>query len=122
MRIIDADALEKTIAEEFHGISATEFIRFMRDKTPIEVYNRVRDLIDNAPPVNIPNYGGQVVPDALQGWRYEEKPKGEWIGGEIGHCSNCGSEGCASDIWNGCKDGMYCPNCGVEMKNNGGKI
>ena len=48
---------------------------------------------------------------------YEEKrPQGEWIGGEIGHCSICGSEGCASDIWNGCNDGMYCPNCGAEMR------
>lgn len=33
----------------------------------------VEDLIDNAQTVNIPNYGGDVVPDMLQGWKYEEK-------------------------------------------------
>ena len=39
---------------------------------------------------------------------------GKWIGGELGHCSCCGHEGCASDIWN---DGQinYCPNCGARM-------
>lgn len=47
---------------------------------------------------------------------FEEIPKGEWVGGEIGYCSICGSKGCASDIWNGCKDGMYCPNCGADMR------
>lgn len=56
-----------------------------------------------------------------QGMPYEDRPQGEWIGGEIGHCSICGSEGCASDIWNGCKDGMYCPNCGADMRVKGGK-
>ena len=38
----------------------------------------------------------------------------KWIGGELGYCSSCGHYGCASDIWNGCKD-MYCPNCGARM-------
>ena len=37
--------------------------------------------IDNAPTVyittsNIPNCGGQIAPDVLQGWRYEENKKG----------------------------------------------
>lgn len=39
---------------------------------------------------------------------------GKWIGGELGHCTACGHEGCASDIWDGCI-GMYCPNCGAKM-------
>ena len=57
-----------------------------------------------------------VINGIRNGTPYEERPQGEWIGGEIGHCSICGSEGCASDIWNGCKDGMYCPNCGADMR------
>lgn len=44
---------------------------------------------------------------------------GRWIGRELGYCSYCGHEGCASDIWSGCKkDHMFCPNCGARM--NGG--
>jgi len=44
-----------------------------------------------------------------------ERKKGRWIGGEIGRCSVCGHEGCASDIWNNCER-KFCPNCGAEMK------
>jgi len=39
---------------------------------------------------------------------------GKWIGGDLGYCTACGHEGCASDIWDGCT-GMYCPNCGAKM-------
>lgn len=44
-----------------------------------------------------------------------ERKKGKWIGGELGHCSCCGNEGCFSDIW---PDGQerYCPNCGADMR------
>lgn len=41
---------------------------------------------------------------------------GRWIGGELGYCSCCGHHGCASDIWTGCDDGMFCPNCGADMR------
>ena len=44
----------------------------------------------------------------------EERKTGKWTGGELGYCSVCGHEGCASDIWNRCK-GMFCPNCGAKM-------
>lgn len=40
---------------------------------------------------------------------------GHWIGNELGHCDNCGVEGCASDIWNNCKGDKYCPNCGAKI-------
>ena len=43
-----------------------------------------------------------------------ETRKGKWIGGELGYCSCCGHEGCASDIWTGCKQ-TYCPNCGAKI-------
>lgn len=43
------------------------------------------------------------------------KPKtGKWIGGELGHCTCCGHEGCASDMWDRCKK-PHCPNCGAEI-------
>lgn len=38
-----------------------------------------------------------------------------WIGKELGECSNCGHNGCSSDIWNGCLQ-MFCPNCGARME------
>ena len=44
-----------------------------------------------------------------------EVKHGRWIGGEIDYCSCCGHKGCASDIWDFCKDGEYCPNCGAKM-------
>ena len=42
---------------------------------------------------------------------------GHWIGGEIGKCSVCGHEGCASDIWNNIEiDGQtFCPACGAIL-------
>ena len=39
----------------------------------------------------------------------------EWQGGELGKCSKCGHEGCASDIWNGVYDNYYCPKCGRKI-------
>ena len=41
---------------------------------------------------------------------------GKWNGGELGTCSVCGHWGVAFDIWAGCKDGHYCPNCGARME------
>ena len=44
-----------------------------------------------------------------------ENVRGEWVGGELGECSICGHKGCASDIWTGCNEKYYCPNCGAEL-------
>ena len=51
--------------------------------------------------------------------RAEMMEKGKWIGGELGHCSVCGHEGCASDIWTGCEQ-TRCPNCGALLELDGG--
>lgn len=40
---------------------------------------------------------------------------GKWIGGELGECSVCGHKGCASDIWDRCKE-YFCPNCGTRLE------
>ena len=46
----------------------------------------------------------------------EQQPKkGKWIGGELGYCTCCGHEGCASDMWDRC-DKPHCPNCGAEVE------
>ena len=50
--------------------------------------------------------------------RLEMMEKGKWIGGELGHCSVCGHEGCASDIWSGCEH-TRCPNCGTLLELDG---
>lgn len=51
MRLIDADILRQAIIDEFRGKTAGGFIRYMRDKKPIEVYNSILHIIDNAPTV-----------------------------------------------------------------------
>ena len=51
----------KTMDDYYHGTDCNDI--------PL---TEAFDLIDNAPTVNIPNYGGKVVPDIRNGWRYEE--------------------------------------------------
>ena len=120
MRLLDADALEKTITEEFYGISATGFIRFMRDKTPVEVYNRVRDLIDNAPTIktftleDIEEQYRKGLEKGLSEWE-TERPTGKWIYhkglSESRECSVCGVWLDWSLVRN-----SFCPNCGADMR------
>jgi len=87
--------------------------------SPTEVI-KVGEPLSNSDEIRQAFENGEIYKRGFEDARKRyERPIGEWIGGEIGHCSNCGSEGCASDIWNGCKDGMYCPNCGANMR--GGK-
>ena len=77
------------------------------------VREEIKTHIDNAPAVNIPNYGGQVVPDVLQGWKYEERPQGEWIIHKDYNescrygCNQCGN---LTNV-----NSRFCPNCGVKM-------
>lgn len=44
-----------------------------------------------------------------------ERKRGKWIGSELGNCSCCGHEGCASDIWDDGKI-MFCPHCGADLR------
>lgn len=73
MRLIDADELKKAITKETYNFK----------QIPIRV-DEVMRIIDNAPsieprieygtdgqPYRLFMSGGQVVPDTLQGWRYE---------------------------------------------------
>lgn len=57
----------------------------------------------------------KAIVDAIPAADVVERKKGKWIGGELGHCSCCGNEGCFSDIW---PDGQerYCPYCGADMR------
>ena len=77
MRPIDADKLKATINafydNNFKGLVPNELIKYAQ---------AVDNTVDNAPTVEIPNYGGQVVPDMLQGWKYEERPQGDLISRE----------------------------------------
>ena len=109
VRPIDANALKEDLRHYFtdgvlDGVSARL------------AFNQILHDIDNAPTIEIPNCGGQVVPDTLQGWRYEERPQGEWIDictlPIIRKCSLCGVEQ-SSEV--GFYDN-YCPCCGAYMK------
>jgi hypothetical protein len=120
--LISRKALKEAIRKRL-GISS---LKYLTEQEKIIV-----DEIDNAPPIEttIENLISTLSVEELKAttWFKVDTPSGEaisfrrektgeWIGGEIGHCSICGSEGCASDIWNGCNDGMYCPNCGADMR------
>jgi len=48
----------------------------------------------------------------------QEQKTGKWIGGELGFCTCCGHEGCASDIWDRCTY-TFCPNCGAYLEVEG---
>ena len=109
----------------------------------LSVYD-VLKIIDNAPSVfscnacknmgnewecrdchdysNYVHYGGQIVPDVLQGWRYEERPQGEWdetaewrFTHYIKHyiCNNCFKYAPHNSKTN------FCPNCGAKMQKGG---
>ena len=56
--------------------------------------------------------GGQIVPDTLQGWRYDERPQSEWINtspyDDKGECPRC--------CYLSKKYYKFCPNCGAQMK------
>ena len=78
MRLIDADALKETL-------SNNEAIRIFN----LHYDGLIAEIIDNIPTVAeifksgsavaVRPIGGQVVPDNLQGWRYEEEPQGDLI-------------------------------------------
>lgn len=106
MRLIDADALEQAADKAFEHIDSP----LLNHLTTYDVYS----LINNAPTVDIPNYGGRLVPDPLVGWRYVERPQGKWIyaytngfGNRVGFCSVCE---------NSCSPSNFCPNCGADMR------
>ena len=77
------------------------------------------EIIDNAPTIEIPNYGGQIVPDVLQGWKYEERPQGEWVvddWSKIIECNKCRGQA-PIDITSGEQyRSNFCPICGADMR------
>lgn len=113
MRLIDADALVKAFNE-----AQVEFDEYYKG------LGRAKVITDNAPtieprieygtdgqPYRLFMSGGQVVPDMLQGWRYEERPHGEWvIEHDWVHCSSCGHEQNYPS--------NFCSKCGAEMRGN----
>ena len=121
VRLIDANALKedfKTRLEKAknwkeNALNNSDDELVIRATATIDFICEVIMTINNAPTIEIPNYGGQVVPDALQGWRYEERPQGEWkhIVEEDNdvECPFCGFQ----------EDGIYynfCPSCGARLK------
>lgn len=107
VRLIDANALKEDLRHYFtdgvlDGVSARL------------AFNQILHDIDNAPTIEIPNCGGQVVPDTLQGWRYEERPQGEWIDYDntFYKCPDCGYllEKCCPQ----CQNKVILPKGGAE--------
>ena len=127
MRSIDADALKKVILNLPNDNPSYYYTGDLLDR------ERVLDEIDNAPtveprieygadgqPYRLFMSGGQVVPDMLQGWRYEERPHGEWItskiDGEKYNCSECGGSCWYYDYQGNVSKSNFCPNCGADMR------
>lgn len=87
MRLIDADELKGAISKLLYPVVEESYTHGYNNGL-----KEVIDLIDNAPtveprieygtdgqPYRLFMSGGQIMPDTLQGWRYEEKPQGKWI-------------------------------------------
>ena len=72
MRLGDLDALKEDLKQYFSDGTLDSVSAKL-------AFNMILRKIDEAPTLEITNCGGQVVPDTLQGWRYEERPQGEWI-------------------------------------------
>lgn len=74
MRLIDADELKKVIESELanDGYGIRRFTAIIDNAPTIEP--RIEYGTDGQP-YRLSMSGGQVVPDTLQGWRYEEDSK-----------------------------------------------
>jgi len=70
MRLGDLDALKEDLKQYFSDGTLDSVSAKL-------AFNMILRKIDEAPTLEITNCGGQVVPDTLQGWRYEERPQGE---------------------------------------------
>ena len=79
MRLIDADRLlEKVYTIENGGIYGDcEVVDRYEIENALTVEPRIEYGTDGQP-YRLSMSGGQVVPDMLQGWRYEVRPQGEW--------------------------------------------
>lgn len=93
MRLIDAD----TLLEMFEDRLAKVTERYGYDSAVTGAVSGAMKLIKYFPSAE------------------PERKTARWIGGELGHCSGCGHDGCASDIWDRCQE-YYCPNCGAKME------
>lgn len=84
MRSIDADALKEALKN-----------RHYNSKSWNQLFSSIMETIDNAPtveprieygtdgqPYKLFMSGGQLVPDMLQGWKYEARPQGDCISRE----------------------------------------
>lgn len=95
-----------------------QFQKFQTESELVDFLNNNDISEDNIITINY-NKGNITHPIVLiyiQPAKLTNKQEATWIGNELGFCSHCGHQGCASDIWNGCEDKNYCPNCGFEIK------
>lgn len=117
MRLIDADALKKKLQSRRNN-SEEDFDRGFDLGIGVAM-----NLIHNAPtieprieygtdgqPYRLFMSGGQVVPDTLQGWRYEERPQDEWnyIQSGMCVCPSCGAM--PHELYKN-----YCAKCGAKL-------
>ena len=115
MRLIDADALLKTMEEERQYLLA-------RGQTGAEhiFVHHCLPLIDNAPTVAYPfeKFRTMFCGTCQANMRIEpERPKGEWIKDNSGNrfCSECGSCALYHEIGTQIES-RFCPNCGAKMR------
>ena len=109
MRLIDADALK----EAFKKKCCCEISLDLIDNAPT-VEPRIEYGADGQP-YRLFMSGGQVVPDMLQGWRYEERPHGKWLPNYISQFTNPGR---SCSLCNKTVEFSenFCPNCGADMR------
>lgn len=126
--LISREALKKALHNFFDGKVIDEPAYILRDvfcyiesaptvDTTEQEENAYNEGYAHGLETKIPQ-SGQVVPDMLQGWRYEERPQGRWIHSAAKKyyaiCSLCSYE---SIIWNA----DFCPGCGARMQKDENK-
>lgn len=121
MRLIDADALKKTVESELEndGYGIWRFTEIIDNAPTIEP--RI-EYGTHGQPYRLFMSGGQVVPDTLQGRKYEERPQGKWYkNGQsfitpnkfLSYCCSI----CHSDLDEHIQiEPNFCPNCGADMR------
>ena len=127
MRLIDADALKKTLNFVYS-------CAYIESKSKEGIASDIIDEIDNAPTVpQVTVFAETASKEEIEDFKQElenvlEKPQGKWIA-DINHCYSDDEDTFECSVckepftltYGTPKDNLYnfCPNCGADMRKGG---